>query len=123
MHSDLLAADSGEQPRALDVDARVDERGWQVLGEVFHVVGVVLADGGRHVDVVKLIDFTDCSAIRTHSDLRLLIDYMSATESGGMLPHLFGVSQEASCSPALVHAEQRSHGVTGRAEGRRRHSR
>jgi hypothetical protein len=32
--SELLAADSGEQPRALDIDARVDERGRQVLDEV-----------------------------------------------------------------------------------------
>jgi hypothetical protein len=31
---ELLAAHAGEQPAALDVDAGVDERGGQVLGEV-----------------------------------------------------------------------------------------
>jgi len=33
---------------------------------------------------VDLVDFTDRSAIRICPDLRLLIDYMSATESAGM---------------------------------------
>jgi transposase InsO family protein len=38
--------------------------------------------------------FTDRCIVSTCPDLRLLIDYMSATESAGMLPHLFGVSQK-----------------------------
>jgi len=60
-----------------------------VLGEVFQVVGHVFPGAGGQVQVVDLIDFTDHCTVSTRPDLRLLIDYMSATESARMLTHLF----------------------------------
>jgi len=38
------------------------------------------------LEKVGFVDFTDRRIVSTRPDLRLLIDYMSATESGGMLP-------------------------------------
>ncbi|MGH3224064.1 MAG: hypothetical protein ACRDPY_36190, partial [Streptosporangiaceae bacterium] len=75
------------QPVALDVDAGVDEGGGDPFGEVLEHVGGLGARAGGEADVVDLIDFTDRPAASTRPDLRLLIDYMSATESAGMLPH------------------------------------
>jgi len=45
---------------------------------------VVPAVAAARVQEVHVVDFTDRSAIRICPDLRLLIDYMSATESAGM---------------------------------------
>ena len=41
---------------------------------------------------IEVHPFTDRCIVSTCPDLRLLIDYISATESAGMAPHLFGVS-------------------------------
>ncbi len=67
---DLLAADPGEQSLPVDVDARVDKRRRDVLGEVFQVVRQVLSGRGGHVDVVDFVDFTDCRESQMASDLR-----------------------------------------------------
>src|SRR5216683_3082902 len=56
---DLLAAGAGQQPGALDVDAGVDERGRDPLGEVLEHVGCLGAGTGGEADVVDLIHFTD----------------------------------------------------------------
>jgi hypothetical protein len=55
------------------------------------MVGHVQAVFAARVDEMQVIDFTDRCTVSACPDLRLLIDYMSATESGGMLPYL-GVS-------------------------------
>ena len=51
-----LAAGAGEQALALDVDARVDERGGDALGEVLQGVGYLGAVAGGELEVVDLID-------------------------------------------------------------------
>src|SRR5216683_1874912 len=56
---DLLAPGPGQQPVALDVDAGVDERGRDPLGEVLEHVGCLGAGTGGEADVVDLIHFTD----------------------------------------------------------------
>lgn len=46
------------------VDAGIDERGRQVLGEVFQVVGEVLPGAGRKVQIVDFIDDDEiCSSV------------------------------------------------------------
>jgi hypothetical protein len=51
------------------------------------MVADVQAIFAARVDEMEVIDFTDRLAIRTCPDLRLLVDYMPATEGGGMLPY------------------------------------
>lgn len=53
-----------------------------------------LADLQELLDEWVIAGFTDRCIVSTCPDLRLLMDYMSVTESAEMLPHLFGVSQK-----------------------------
>ncbi len=53
---DLPAAGAGEQSDPFDVDAGVDERGGQPLGEVLQLVGDLGAGSGGQVEVVQLVD-------------------------------------------------------------------
>ena len=102
---DRASAGAGEQALALDVDARIDERCGDALGEVLQRVGYLCAAAGGELEVVYLVDFTDRRSTVTCSDLRLLVIYMSVTESAGMLPDLFRRVAGARCpSAGLVQA-------------------
>ncbi|MFJ4858989.1 hypothetical protein [Streptomyces sp. NPDC088730] len=55
---DLFTADAGQG--SLDVDAGVDERRGDALGEVLEGVGDLGAVAAGQRDVVELVGFTDC---------------------------------------------------------------
>jgi hypothetical protein len=67
---DLLAAGSGEQSAALDVDACVDEGCRDPSGQVLQLVGCVGVGAGGQVQVVDLAGFADRFGLDLPPDLR-----------------------------------------------------
>jgi hypothetical protein len=67
---DLFPAGAGQQSGAVQADSRVEKSGRDPFGEVFQGVGSFGASTGGGVEIVDLIDFTDCSGLDLPSDLR-----------------------------------------------------
>jgi hypothetical protein len=84
-----------------DADADQDQRD-RHAHEAADQVQDVLVGFPVHLQPGDVVDFTDRCTVSTRPDLRLLVDYMSVTESAWMLTELFGVSQVSSASRAEV---------------------